>query len=148
MVSKAVCIMTFSTTFAYYLKNRKEKIHHYKWDLGPSHYVVWTWFFSSKTSSCPARKVMGPVFFWDVKGILLVDYFQAGKKICSVHYCKLLDLSDEKNREKYFICRKRKISFIKTMHLFIKELREVRIALSSTVFTKFCSLWPLPVSRY
>lgn len=41
----------------------------------------------SKTS---AGKVMASVF-WDVQGILFIDYFDKGKKISSEYYIKLLD---------------------------------------------------------
>jgi len=63
-----------------------------------------------------AKKVMASVF-WDAKGILLVDYLQTGKTINTEYYCNLLHQLDAKIREKRPGLQKKKIFFIRIMHL-------------------------------
>jgi histone-lysine N-methyltransferase SETMAR len=52
-----------------------------------------------KTRSVPsAGKVMASVF-WEVEGILFIDYLEKGKTITGKYYSHLLTRLDEKNRE-------------------------------------------------
>jgi len=72
---------------------------------------------SKKTSSVPsAEKAMASVF-WDVEGILFIDYLEKGKTITGKYYSNLLTRLDEKIREKRpGLQKKKKSSFIRTMH--------------------------------
>ena len=69
-----------------------------------------------KTSSVPpAGKVMASVF-WDAEGILFTDYLEKGKKITGEYYCNLLTRSDKKLVRKDPVSKRKKSSFIRTMH--------------------------------
>ena len=43
------------------------------------------WFSAKESASPSARKVMASVF-WDVKGTLLIDYFEKGRTITGEYY--------------------------------------------------------------
>jgi len=55
--------------------------------------------------------------FWDAEGILFIDYLEKGKTITGEYYSNLLTRLDEKIREKRLLFKKKKSSFIRTMHL-------------------------------
>jgi hypothetical protein len=70
-----------------------------------------------KTSLVPsAGKVMASVF-WDAEGILFIDYLEKDKTITREYYSNLLTRLDEKIHEKSPSLQKKKIIFIRTMHL-------------------------------
>jgi hypothetical protein len=52
--------------------------------------------------------------FWDVKGILFIDYLAKGKTIIGEYYSNLLIRLDEKIHEKRPGLQKKKSSFIRT----------------------------------
>jgi len=69
-----------------------------------------------KTRSVPsAGKVMASLF-WDAEGILFTDYLEKGKKITGEYYCNLLTRSDKKLVRKDPVSKRKKSSFIRTMH--------------------------------
>jgi len=56
--------------------------------------------------------------FWDAEGILFIDYLEKGKSITGEYYYNLLTRLDKKIREKRpGLQKKKKSSFIRTMHL-------------------------------
>jgi hypothetical protein len=68
-----------------------------------------------------AGKVMASVF-WDVRGIIFIDYLQIRKTINSEYYANLLRrLSDEIKKKRLHLTKK-KCCFIKTMHQLIHPL--------------------------
>jgi GrpB-like predicted nucleotidyltransferase (UPF0157 family) len=69
-----------------------------------------------KTRSVPSSgKVMASVF-WDAEGILFIDYLEKGKPITREYYSNLLTRLDKKIRDKRPGLKKKKSSFIRTMH--------------------------------
>jgi hypothetical protein len=69
-----------------------------------------------KTRSVPsAGNVMASVF-WDVDGILFIDYLKKGKTITGEYYSYLLTRLDKKIVRKNPVCKRKKSSFIRTMH--------------------------------
>jgi histone-lysine N-methyltransferase SETMAR len=69
---------------------------------------------SKKTRSVPsARKIMALVF-WDVKGILFIDYLAKGKTITEEYYSNLLIRLNEKIHEKRPGLQKKKSPSIRT----------------------------------
>jgi hypothetical protein len=74
-----------------------------------------------KTRSIPSAGIMASVF-WDVEGILFIDYLEKGKSMTGVYYSNLLTRVDEKMCEKRpgLQKKKKKTSFIRTMHPPIK----------------------------
>ena len=69
-----------------------------------------------KTRSVPsAGKVMASVF-WDAEVILFIDCFEKGKTITGEYYSNLLTRLDEKFVRKDKVCKKKILSFIRTMH--------------------------------
>jgi histone-lysine N-methyltransferase SETMAR len=60
-------------------------------------------------------KVMASVF-WDAEGILFIDYLEKGKTT-GKYYSNLLIRLDKKNLRKDLVCKRKKSSFIRTMHL-------------------------------
>jgi len=70
-----------------------------------------------KTRSVPsAGKVMASVL-WDADGILFIDYLEKGKTITGEYYSNLLTRLDEKFVGKDPVCKRKKSSFIRTLHL-------------------------------
>ena len=73
-----------------------------------------------KTRSVPsAGKVMASVF-WNTEGILIIDYLEKGKTITGEYYSNLLTPLDEQIHEKRPGLRKKKSSFITTVHQLAK----------------------------
>jgi hypothetical protein len=69
-----------------------------------------------KTRSVPsAGKVMASVF-WDDEVILFIDYFEKGKTITGEYYSNFLTRLDEKFVRKDTVCKRKILSFIRTMH--------------------------------
>jgi len=69
-----------------------------------------------KISSVPsAGKVMASVF-WDAEGILFIDYLEKGQTITGEYYFNLLTRLDGKIREKRPGLKRKKSSFVTTMH--------------------------------
>jgi len=54
--------------------------------------------------------------FWDAEGILFIDYLEKSKTVTVEYYSNLLTRLDEKIREKGHGLRKKKPSFIRTVH--------------------------------
>jgi hypothetical protein len=56
--------------------------------------------------------------FWDVEGILFIDYLEKGKTITREYYSNLLTRLDKKKKsgEKNPVCKRKKSSFIRKMH--------------------------------
>ena len=70
-----------------------------------------------KTRSIPSTgKVMASVF-WDAEGILFVDNLGNGKTITGEYYSNLLTRLDKKFVGKDPVCKRKKSSFIRTLHL-------------------------------
>ena len=71
-----------------------------------------------KTRSVPsARKVLASVF-WDAEGILFINYLENGNTITGEYYSNLLTKLDKKKiMRKVLVCKRKKLSFIRTMHL-------------------------------
>jgi len=69
-----------------------------------------------KTGSVPsAGKTMASVF-WDAEGILFIDYLEKGKTITGEYYSTLLTRLDETFVRKDPVCKRKKSSFIWTIH--------------------------------
>jgi histone-lysine N-methyltransferase SETMAR len=72
-----------------------------------------------KTRLVPsAIKAMASVF-WDAEGILFINYLEKGKTMTGKYYSNLLTRLDKKKfMRKDLVCKKkkRKLSFIRTMH--------------------------------
>jgi len=58
--------------------------------------------------------------FWDAEGVLFIDYLEKGKTITGEYYSNLLTRLDENIRDKDPVCKRKKSSFIRTMHLSTK----------------------------
>jgi len=55
--------------------------------------------------------------FWDAEGILFIHYLEKGKTIIGEYYSNLLTRLDEQIHEKRtWFAKKKKSSFIRTMH--------------------------------
>jgi hypothetical protein len=68
-----------------------------------------------KRSVPSAGKVMASVFS-DDKGILFIDYLEKSKTIIGEYYCNFLTRLDKKLVRKNPVCKRKKPSFIRTMH--------------------------------
>ena len=68
-------------------------------------------------------KVMATVF-WDVQGIIHIDYLERGKTITDQYYSESLDRWMLQSRLKDHIWHTKKSSHIKTMHRHTKELKQ------------------------
>ena len=56
--------------------------------------------------------------FWDAEGILFIDYLENGKTITEEYYSNFLTRLDEKKvLRKDAVCKRKKSSFIRTVHL-------------------------------
>jgi hypothetical protein len=98
-------------------------IHHYTPE-SKQQSKQWTEASCSATRSVPsAGKVMASVF-WDAEGILFIDYLEKGKIITGEYYSNLLTTLDEKIREKDSVCKRKKSSFIRTMHWRTKVFQQ------------------------
>jgi hypothetical protein len=77
-------------------------------------------FSAKETRSVPSTgKVMASVF-WDAEGILFIYYLENGKTITGEYYPNLLTRLDEKIVRKDQVCKRKKLSFISTMHTTTK----------------------------
>jgi hypothetical protein len=54
--------------------------------------------------------------FSDAEGILFIDYLEKGKTITVEYYSNLLTRLDKKICEKRPVCKRKKSSFIRTIH--------------------------------
>jgi hypothetical protein len=73
-----------------------------------------------KERSVPsAGKVMASVF-WNAEGILFIDCLETGKTITREYYSNLLTQLDKKFVRKDPVCKRKKSSFITTMHQLTK----------------------------
>jgi hypothetical protein len=57
---------------------------------------------------------------WDAEGILCIDYLEKGKTKAGEYYCNLLAGLDKMFVTKGKVCKRKKSSFIRTVHPPIK----------------------------
>ena len=69
-----------------------------------------------RTRSVPSAGKVMPSVFWDGEGILFIDYLEKGKTITGEYYSNLLTRLEKNSSQKTQFAKKKKLSFIRTMH--------------------------------
>ena len=70
-----------------------------------------------KTRLVPSAGKVTASVFWDAESILFIDNLEKGKTITGEYYSNLLTRLDKKFVRKDLVCKRKKLSSIRTVHL-------------------------------